>query len=481
VDIERLIAALAPAQVVALAPTEIRDLAYNAHAATPGALFFCVRGMRVDGHDFAPAAVENGAVALVVERPLDLPVPQLVVADSRAAMGVAADEFFGRPTEELAVAGVTGTSGKTTTAFLIYAVLAAAGRRPGLLGTVETRVDGERRPATRTTAEAIDLQRLFREMLDAGDRSCAIEATSHGSALRRLDRVRFAALVFTNLSQDHLDFHPTMEDYFEAKRRLFFGDSAPPAAVNVGDDYGRRLAEELRAAGTPLVTFGFADEAEIRPESLDLSAAVTSLTAGGISLRTRLLGRFNVENMLGTIAAARLLGIADDAVTTGIESVGGVPGRFETLDEGQPFTVVVDYSHKPGALENVLRAARELAAGRVLCVFGCGGDRDAGKRPLMGRIASELADVPILTSDNPRSEDPAVIAEAVLAGMGDEPEVELDRRAAIVRAIELAEPGDIVVIAGKGDERGQEIAGRVISFDDREVASEALRALRATA
>jgi UDP-N-acetylmuramoyl-L-alanyl-D-glutamate--2,6-diaminopimelate ligase len=481
VDIERLIAALAPAQVVALAPTEIRDLAYDARAATPGALFFCVRGMRLDGHDFAPAAVENGAVALVVERPLDLPVPQLVVADSRAAMAVAADEFFGRPTEELAVAGVTGTSGKTTTAFLIYAVLAAAGRRPGLLGTVETRVDGERRPATRTTAEGIDLQRLFREMLDAGDRSCAIEATSHGSALRRLDRVRFAALVFTNLSQDHLDFHPTMEDYFKAKRRLFFADDAPPAAVNVGDDYGRRLAEELRAAGRPLVTFGFGDEAEIRPESLDLSAAVTTLTAGGISLRTRLLGRFNVENVLGTIAAGRLLGIADDAVTTGIESVGGVPGRFETLDEGQPFTVVVDYSHKPGALENVLRAARELAAGRVLCVFGCGGDRDAGKRPLMGRIASEFADVPILTSDNPRSEDPAVIAEAVLAGMADEPEVELDRRAAIVRAIELAEPGDVVVIAGKGHERSQEIAGRVIPFDDREVASEALRALRATA
>ncbi len=480
-DIERLIAALAPAQVVALAPTEIRDLAYDARAATPGALFFCVRGMRLDGHDFAPAAVENGAVALVVERPLDLPVPQLVVADSRAAMAVAADEFFGRPTEELAVAGVTGTSGKTTTAFLIYAVLAAAGRRPGLLGTVETRVDGERRPATRTTAEGIDLQRLFREMLDAGDRSCAIEATSHGSALRRLDRVRFAALVFTNLSQDHLDFHPTMEDYFKAKRRLFFADDAPPAAVNVGDDYGRRLAEELRAAGRPLVTFGFGDEAEIRPESLDLSAAVTTLTAGGISLRTRLLGRFNVENVLGTIAAGRLLGIADDAVTTGIESVGGVPGRFETLDEGQPFTVVVDYSHKPGALENVLRAARELAAGRVLCVFGCGGDRDAGKRPLMGRIASEFADVPILTSDNPRSEDPAVIAEAVLAGMADEPEVELDRRAAIVRAIELAEPGDVVVIAGKGHERSQEIAGRVIPFDDREVASEALRALRATA
>ncbi len=481
VDIERLIAALSPAQVVALAPTEILDLAYDARDAGPGALFFCVRGMRADGHDFAPQAVENGAVALVVERPLDLPVPQLVVEDSRAAMAVAADEFFGRPTTELQVAGVTGTSGKTTTAFLLYAVLAAAGRRPGLLGTVETRVDGERRPATRTTAEAIDLQRLFHEMLDAGDKSCAMEATSHGSALGRLDGLRFAALVFTNLSQDHLDFHPTMEDYFQAKRRLFFGDAPPPAAVNVGDEYGRRLADELGAAGTPLVTFGFAEDADIRPEGLDLSGAVTTFTAAGILLRTRLRGRFNVENVLGVVAAAQLLRIPEAAVAAGVESVGGVPGRFELVDEGQPFTVVVDYAHKPGALENVLRAARELTTGRVLCVFGAGGDRDAGKRPQMGRIASELADVPILTSDNPRSEDPAAIADQVLAGMSGEPEVELDRRAAIARAIELAEPGDVVVIAGKGHERGQEIAGRIVPFDDREVASEALRALRATA
>jgi UDP-N-acetylmuramoyl-L-alanyl-D-glutamate--2,6-diaminopimelate ligase len=481
VDIERLIAALAPAQVVALAPTEIRDLAYDARDAGPGALFFCVRGMRADGHDFAPQAVENGAVALVVERPLDLPVPQLVVADSRAAMAGAAEKFFGRPTTELQVAGVTGTSGKTTTAFLLYAVLAAAGRRPGLLGTVETRVDGERRPATRTTAEAIDLQRLFREMLDAGDKSCAMEATSHGSALGRLDRVRFAALVFTNLSQDHLDFHPTMEDYFQAKRRLFFGDAPPPAAVNVGDEHGRRLADELGVAGTPLVTFGFSEDADIRPESLDLSGSVTTFTAAGISLRTRLRGRFNVENVLGIVAAAQLLGIPADAVAAGVESIGGVPGRFELVDEGQPFTVVVDYAHKPGALENVLRAARELTSGRVLCVFGAGGDRDVAKRPQMGRIAAELADVPILTSDNPRSEDPAAIAEQVLAGMNGEPAVELDRRAAIARAIELAEPGDVVVIAGKGHERGQEIAGRIVPFDDREVAGEALRALRATA
>jgi UDP-N-acetylmuramoyl-L-alanyl-D-glutamate--2,6-diaminopimelate ligase len=470
VDLERLIAALSPAEVVGGAPTGIRDLAYDARAVTPGALFFCVPGMRADGHQFAAEAVANGAAAVVVERPLDLNVPQLVVGDARRAMAAAADEFYGRPTEELQVAGVTGTSGKTTSAFLLYAVLAAAGRRPGLLGTIETRVDGERRPATRTTAAAIDLQRLFREMLDAGDKSCAMEATSHGSALGRLDGVRFASLIFTNLSQDHLDFHPTMEDYFEAKRRLFLGDDAPPAAVNVGDEYGRRLADELQAEGSALLTFGLTDDAEIGLAQLE-----------AIPVRTRLRGRFNLENVLGVVAAARLLGIPDEAIAKGVESVAGVPGRFETIDEGQPFTVVVDYAHKPGALENVLRAARELTTGRVITVFGAGGDRDPTKRPLMGGIAEELSDISILTSDNPRSEDPTAIAEAVLAGMEREPEIELDRRAAIARAIELAEPGDVVVIAGKGHEPGQEIAGEVHPFDDRAVAGEALRALRATA
>ena len=489
--LERLIAALhgngdparlsVPAEAVRDPATDIRDLAYDTRAVTPGALFFCVPGMRADGHDFASEAVASGAVALVVERTLDLPVPQLVVPDARAAMAVAADEFFGRPTEELSVAGVTGTSGKTTSAFLLYAVLAAAGRRPGLLGTIETRVDGERRQATRTTAEAIDLQRLFREMLDAGDRSCAMEATSHGSALRRLDRVRFAVLVFTNLSQDHLDFHATMEDYFDAKRRLFVGENAPPAAVNVGDAYGRRLADELRSSGAPLVTFAFDTDAQVVAEGLELGSVWTTFRAAGLPLRTRLRGRFNVENVLGAVAAARLLELPGEAIITGIESVAAIPGRFELVDEGQPFTVVVDYSHKPGALENVLGAARELASGRVICVFGAGGDRDQAKRPLMGRIAAELADVPIVTSDNPRSEDPAAIAEQILAGMDSEPEVELDRRAAIARAVELAEPGDVVVIAGKGHERGQEIAGRVLPFDDRDVVSEALRALRTTA
>src|SRR5437763_5216348 len=300
-DLERLVAALGGADVVGRAPVEVRDLAYDARTVVPGSLFFCVPGAVADGHDFARDAVKRGAVALVVERPLGLGVPELVVSSCRAAMAQAADEFFGRPTDELHVAGVTGTNGKTTTTFLLYAILAAAGRRPGLIGTIEARVGGERRGVKRTTPEAIDLQRLFREMLDAGDRSVAMGASSHASALHRLDRVRFSALVFTNLSQDHLDFHPDMESYFQAKRRLFL-EGRPPAAVNVGDEFGRRLAAELPDA----LTFGFADDAQIGPDAL-----------AGIDLKLR--GRFNVENALGALAAGRLLGIADEAIARGVE------------------------------------------------------------------------------------------------------------------------------------------------------------------
>jgi UDP-N-acetylmuramoyl-L-alanyl-D-glutamate--2,6-diaminopimelate ligase len=477
-QIDSLISALAPREVVGHAPVEIRDLAYDARAVEPGSLFFCVPGGQADGHDFAPLAVEAGAVALVVERALDVAVPQLVVESARDAMPVAADEFFGRPTEQLQVAGVTGTNGKTTTAFLLYAILAAARRRPGLLGTIESRVGGERRPAIRTTPEAIDLQRAFREMLDAGDCSAAVEATSHGSALGRLECVRFRALVFTNLTQDHLDFHGTLEEYFDAKRRLFT-EARPPAAVNVGDDHGRRLADELRGR-QELLTFGVANEAEIRADELELSPRGARFRAGGIELETRLRGRFNVENVLGAVAAARLLGIDDDAIAYGVKELRGVPGRFEAVDEGQPFAVLVDYAHTPDSLENVLRTARDLAQNRVICVFGCGGDRDRGKRPLMGRIASDLADVAIVTSDNPRSEDPDAIIAEILTGAGDA-EVEPDRREAIARAVEAAGEGDVVVIAGKGHEQGQQFADRTIPFDDREVARDALRRLGAAA
>jgi UDP-N-acetylmuramoyl-L-alanyl-D-glutamate--2,6-diaminopimelate ligase len=479
-DIERVIAALAPADVLGRAPVEIADLAYDARAAGRGSLFFCVRGGSADGHDFAPEALANGAVALVVERPLELErdVPQIVVRDARRAMAAAADEFFGRPTEELEVVGVTGTNGKTTTAFLLYSILAAARRRPGLLGTIESRVGGERRPAIRTTPEAIDLQRTFREMLDAGDRSCAMEATSHGSELGRLDRVRFAALVFTNLTQDHLDFHGTIDRYFEAKRRLFT-EARPPSAVNVGDPYGRRLAEEL-AGHERLLTYGLAPGAEVRAEELELGPRGARFRIGELDLETRLRGRFNVENVLGAVAAARLLGIPDEAIDRGVRELRGVPGRFEAVDEGQPFTVVVDYAHTPDSLENVLRTARELARNRILCVFGCGGDRDRGKRPLMGRIASELADVAIVTSDNPRSEEPEAIIAEIVAG-ASAAEVEPDRREAIARAIGSAGEGDVVVIAGKGHEQGQQFADRTVPFDDREVARDALRRLGAPA
>src|SRR3954464_7650236 len=477
-ELERVIAALAPVDVLRRAPVEITELAYDARDAGPGSLFFCVPGSRADGHDFAGDAVANGAVALVVERPLDLEVPQLVVPSARRAMAPAADELFGHPTQELEIAAVTGTNGKTTTAFLLYSILAAAGRRPGLLGTIECRVGGERRPASRTTPEAIDLQRAFREMLDSGDRSCAMEATSHGSELGRLDRVRFSALVFTNLTQDHLDFHGTLERYFDAKRRLFT-ETRVPAAVNVGDEHGRRLVDELRG-DERLLTYGFADDAELRPEGLESGPRGARFQAGGIELETRLRGRFNIENVLGAVAAARLLEVPDDAIAYGVKELRGVPGRFEAVDEGQPFTVLVDYAHTPDSLENVLRTARDLAQSRVICVFGCGGDRDRGKRPVMGRIATELADVAIVTSDNPRSEEPEAIIREILAGAG-EADVEPDRREAIARAGGEAAEGDVVVIAGKGHEQGQQFADRTIPFDDREVAREALRRLGAPA
>ena len=482
IELESLSQAVGPRRTVNPGPADITDLAYDARRVTVGTLFVCVPGQRADGHDFAPAAVDRGAAALIVERELELPVPQLVVSDAREAMALAADAFFGFPTRELRVAGVTGTNGKTTTAFLLFSVLAAAGLRPGLLGTVESRVGGERRAVTRTTPEAIDLQRIFREMLDASDRTVAIEASSHASELRRLVGVRFAVLVFTNLSQDHLDFHGTMESYFEAKRRLFVEPDLegwrPRAALNIGDAYGLRLAEELRQLGVTLLTFGIADKADVRPESLEIGPGGSSFTAAGIQISTRLRGRFNVENVLGAIAAARLLGVEVPAIRRGIEHVAGVPGRFEAVDEGQSFAVLVDYAHTPEALENVLTEARSITGGRLHCVFGCGGDRDRGKRPLMGEVATRIADNVVITSDNPRSESPEAIIDEILEGAGRRAEVEPDRALAIERVLETAEAGDVVVIAGKGHEPGQEFHDRTIPFDDREVARDALRRLR---
>ena len=451
-QLERLIAALAPTDVVGDGALEIRELAYDAREVPSDSLFFCVPGAKADGHDFAAEAVDRGAAALVVERRLDLEAPQLVVSSVRAAMPRAAVEFFGDPTARLPVAAITGTNGKTTTAYLLWSILSAAGEQPGLLTNVERRVGTDVREVGLNTPESIDLQRLFGEMLDQGNRACVMEATSMASAKGRLEGTRFAVLVFTNLTQDHLDFHGTMEEYFESKRRLFA--QADRAVVNVGDEYGQRLTAELPDA----ITFGPGD------------------ALGELDLK--LPGRFNIENALAAIAAARALGVGEKAIKQGIEAVDRVPGRFDRVDEGQPFTVFVDYAHTPGALETALEAARELGrGGRVICVFGAGGDRDRAKRPLMGQVVAELADLSLVTSDNPRSEDPAAIAAEVVDGLNLE--VELDRRRAIERALDLARPGDVVVIAGKGHEQGQEIGGRKLPFDDRQVASEALRRLGA--
>ncbi len=468
--------------------TVVTGLAYDNRRVSPGTLFFCVPGFTRDGHDFAPDAVARGAAALVVARDLDLDVPQVRVADVRAAMAEAAARFCGDPTATLAVAGITGTNGKTTTAFLLRALLEADRRRCGLLGTVKAVVGGEERAMERTTPEAIDLQPVFRAMLDAGDAACAMEVSSHALELRRVDGIHFAVALFTNLTQDHLDFHPGMEEYFAAKRRLFAGTPGEPAVriANLDDPYGRRLADEFGDT----VTFGLeAPDAGYRAEEVRTGFAGSEFTirtpeGGTLAVRSPLPGRFNVSNVLGAVAAARALGVGEEAIVRALADAGRVPGRFEPVDAGQSFAVLVDYAHTPDSLENVLRAARELSERGVVCVFGCGGDRDRGKRPLMGQIAARLADRVIVTSDNPRSEPPDAIIAEILGGIGERPgaavESDVDRRRAIARAVELAEPGDVVVIAGKGHERGQEFAGgRKEPFDDVAVARESLLAVRA--
>ncbi|HEY8083065.1 MAG TPA: UDP-N-acetylmuramoyl-L-alanyl-D-glutamate--2,6-diaminopimelate ligase [Solirubrobacterales bacterium] len=472
---------------------EISGLAYDSRKAKAGTLFFCVPGEKADGHEFATAAVEAGAVALVVERELDLDVTQLIVPDARVAMAPLAARFWGDPTAGLRVVGVTGTNGKTTTAFLIREILEATGVHCGLLGTVSQVVGGVEERAERTTPEAIDLQAIFRRMLEGGDRVCAMEVSSHALALHRCDEIDFEVALFTNLSQDHLDFHADMEDYFLAKRKLF-AMGPKTAIVNVDDLHGARLAAEFEC-----LTFsakGGAADFAAGEASFDAAGAefTTSLSMGlkpayisgdrpingTVRVQTALPGEFNVSNALAAFAAAVALGVEPEQAATGLARAERVPGRFEAVEEGQPFAVLVDYAHTPDSLENVLLAARRITAGRLIAVFGAGGDRDRDKRPKMGRAGAQLADLAVVTSDNPRSETPEAIIAEILAGIDDREgvEVEPDRRAAIALALASAKPEDTVVIAGKGHEQGQEFEnGRKVPFDDREVAREELRKL----
>lgn len=470
----------------------VTGITLDSRAVEPGDLYCCVPGSSSDGHDFAPAAVSAGAAALLVERFLDVEIPQVKVARVRDAVGPLASAIFGDPSAQLTVVGVTGTNGKTTTTYLLEGIAEAAGLVPGVVGTVETRIGGRPLAGELTTPEAPQLQALFARMLAEGVGMVAMEVSSHALSMGRVDGTRFAAAVFTNLSHDHLDFHGSFDDYFEAKARLFEPGRARSAAVNVGDPYGAELARRVGGQGIETLTFAppeasVAGPVSVTASSVRLDRGGTTLTlvapdyGAPIEVRSPLVGAFNVSNVLAATAAALAAGVELPTVASGLELPVRVPGRFEPVDRGQQFLAVVDYAHTPDALAHVLRAARDLAAGhRVLVVFGCGGDRDRDKRPAMGAVAAELADAAYVTSDNPRSEAPGAIVDEILGGVpaGVEPVVELDRRAAIARAVRDARPGDVLVVAGKGHETGQVVGAEVLPFDDREVVGAELEAAR---
>jgi UDP-N-acetylmuramoyl-L-alanyl-D-glutamate--2,6-diaminopimelate ligase len=455
--------------------TVVVDVTHDSRTAGPGVLFAARPGQRSDGHDHAPTAVAAGASALLVERVLDLDVPQLVVDSVADAMGWAAAAVHGTPSDALTLVGITGTNGKTTTTYLLEAAFRAAGRVTGVVGTVQTLIAGESVTGVRTTPESTDLQRLLRRMVAARVGAVAMEVSSHGLALGRINGTRFDVAGFTNLSQDHLDFHADLEDYFAAKARLFTPELAERAVVTVDDPWGRRLAEGARL---PVRTLSVREPADITVTDVaagpDGSTFTVHLASGAVTGRTQLPGHFNVANAALALALADAAGLDVAAAVGGISGLAGVPGRMERVDAGQPFAVLVDYAHTPDSVENVLQAARRLTDGRVIVVVGCGGDRDVGKRPLMGRAAAELADLAVLTSDNPRSEDPRAIIDAMVAGTRDvtdaQVQVEVDRRTAIAQALAAARPDDVVVIAGKGHETYQEYADTTIDFDDRAVA-----------
>jgi UDP-N-acetylmuramoyl-L-alanyl-D-glutamate--2,6-diaminopimelate ligase len=474
--LSRLVAQLLGAATIGDGDPDVTDVVYRTDDVGPGALFCAVPGSRTDGHDFAAQAEGAGAVALLVERDVEVTVPRVVVPSVREAMGPVAAKLFGHPDRELTLVGVTGTNGKTTTTYLLESIFRSAGMTPAIIGTTGVRLDGRPLPLDRTTPEAPDLHRLLRRMAGEGVGAVAMEVSSHGLEQHRVGGVRFDVGVFTNLSQDHLDYHGTLEAYLAAKARLFTPEVSERAAVNADDEAGRSLLP----GGVPTLTYAIDADADLRAEDVRVTADGVAFRAGGVEIESRLRGRFSVYNCLAAMAAARQLGLPDHALAEGIAALPGVPGRIEPVEAGQDFLVLVDYAHTPDSVDNVLAAARPLATGRLVVVLGCGGDRDRGKRPLMGEAATRAADLTVVTSDNPRSEDPDAIIAEIEPGArrgGGEYVVEPDRRAAIRLALSRAEAGDVVVIAGKGHETGQEFADRTVPFDDRTVAREELEAL----
>lgn len=489
--INELAGLFAISRIIGDGETEITGVQTDSRLVNPGDLFICVRGLVVDGHNFAAKAVELGASALVVERELDVSVPMLVVKDCRAAMAAIANHFYGYPSREMRVIGITGTNGKTTSAYLIEHILADQGFRTGLMGTVQMKIGGETFGTENTTQEALELQRNFRRMRDVDTDYCVMEVSSHALDLGRVKGTRFRTALFTNLTQDHLDYHKTMEQY-QAAKGLFFSrlgnefhaDSAQRSyAVLNADDPAAAAFAKLTAA--EVITYGLNGQADVRAADIRITAKGTSFRLitfkGEADVRMKLIGKFNVYNALGAVAVALLEGVALERIVQSLEATPPVEGRMEVVDEGQDFLVLVDYAHTPDGLENALVAVKEVAEGRIIAVFGCGGDRDRGKRPKMGKIAARYSDYVFVTSDNPRSEDPDAILKDIEPGLldagctPDRYEMIADRRTAIQKAIEMASPEDVVLIAGKGHETYQLIKGATLHFDDREEARAALR------
>ncbi len=479
-----LLARLEGAQLTGDPTLEVSEVTHDSRRATSGSLFVAIRGLATDGNQFVDQARKKGAVAVVSEEPARPGGPWVQVKDAREALALLSAAVLGDPAEKLDLVGVTGTNGKTTTTHLIDAVLRGAGEKVGLVGTVHYRIGDLLTTAVRTTPESSDLQALFRDMALASCRRAVLEVSSHSLELKRVFGCRFAVAVFTNLTRDHLDFHGDMDRYFEAKRKLFdtLLREDGRAIVNADDD---RAAELVAASRAPVWTYGHARPADIHATdirlSLEGSRFLASTPVGTALIHSPLLGRFNVSNLLGALGATLALGIPLEVAARGLASLAGVPGRLERVNAGQDFAVIVDYAHTDDALKNLLETVRELSPQRVITVFGCGGDRDRTKRPLMGAVASRLSDQVIVTSDNPRSEPPEAIIEEVrrgmLAGRGAEVLAIVDRREAIARALEMARPGAAVVIAGKGHETSQTLRDRTVPFDDRQVVRDILRPL----
>jgi UDP-N-acetylmuramoyl-L-alanyl-D-glutamate--2,6-diaminopimelate ligase len=464
---------------------KISGISYDSRRVQPGDLFVAVSGQEADGHDFVPEAARKGAAAALVERTIaDLDLPQVTVENTRLALGLVSANFYGHPDRKLRVLGITGTNGKTTTTYLVKSILEQAGCKVGLIGTIQTLIGGAALESTRTTPESLDLQRLFARMVEEGTDYAVIEVSSHALDLHRTAGISFAGTLFTNLSQDHLDFHPTMEDYFAAKSRLFVEQQCP-AVINIDDAWGAKLRE---LAGAQVYSYGVEQAADFRADNIQLESGglsyILNTETGQIPINLRLTGFFNVYNSLGAAALCFSQGVSLEHIEAGLQAVTGVPGRFERIQNDLGLNIVVDYAHTPGGLENVLQSGRRLIPkGRLILVFGAGGDRDKTKRPLMGAVAGRLADLAIITSDNPRSEEPGEICSSIEKGLlttnhQKHYEIIVDRRTAIRRAVELATPDDLVIVAGKGHETYQEFAQGRIHFDDREEVRKALKELK---